>query len=99
MAGKVLTSTAEHIDRLCAARLQADISGSEMVLISRTDAEAATLIDSNIDPRDTPFIIGEVNFGEEPVLRTFPDAVKEACAALKLKHSAVGPSTQAGSQP
>ena len=40
MAGKVLTSTAEHIDRLCAARLQADVSGSELVLISRTDAEA-----------------------------------------------------------
>lgn len=96
MAGKVLTSTAEHIDRLCAARLQADISGSELVIISRTDAEAANLIDSNIDPRDAPFILGEVGYGEEPVLKTFPDAVVEQCTELAAKHSAVGPSMQAG---
>lgn len=92
MAGKVLTSTAEHIDRLCAARLQADVSGSELVLISRTDAEAAQLIDSNIDRRDHPFILGEVGFGEEPVLKTYPDAVMETCTELASRHSAVGPS-------
>eukprot|EP00808_Paulinella_micropora_P012863 g77614.t1 len=58
MGGKVLCSTQEHIDRLCAARLQADIVMAETVLIARTDAESATLIDSNIDPRDHPFIGG-----------------------------------------
>jgi isocitrate lyase len=58
MGGKVLVSTQEHIDRLVAMRLQADIMGTDTVLIARTDAEAATLLDSNIDKRDHPFIIG-----------------------------------------
>jgi isocitrate lyase len=58
MAGKVLVSVQEHIDRLVAARLQADIMDTETVLIARTDSEAATLLDSNIDPRDHPFILG-----------------------------------------
>jgi len=58
MGGKVLVSTQEHIDRLVAMRLQADIMGTETVIIARTDAEAATLLDSNIDERDHSFIIG-----------------------------------------
>jgi isocitrate lyase len=48
----------EHIDRLVAARLSADILGASTVLVARTDAEAATLLDSNIDSRDHPFILG-----------------------------------------
>jgi len=48
----------EHIDRLVAARLSADILGVSTVLVARTDAEAATLLDSNIDSRDHPFILG-----------------------------------------
>lgn len=55
MGGKVLVSTQEHIDRLVGARLAADILGSNLVLVSRTDAEAATLLDSNNDARDHPF--------------------------------------------
>jgi len=58
MAGKVLVSTQEHIDRLVAARLQADIMRTELIIIARTDSEAATLLDNNIDPRDHPFILG-----------------------------------------
>jgi isocitrate lyase len=61
MAGKVLVSTQEHIDRLVAARLQADIMGTETILIARTDAEAATLLDGNVDSRDHPFILGSTN--------------------------------------
>ena len=61
MAGKVLVSTLEHVQRLIAARLQADIMGVETIIVARTDAEAATLLDSNIDPRDHPFIIGSTN--------------------------------------
>eukprot|EP00475_Leptophrys_vorax_P003078 TRINITY_DN1178_c0_g2_i2.p1 TRINITY_DN1178_c0_g2~~TRINITY_DN1178_c0_g2_i2.p1 ORF type:complete len:324 (+),score=93.03 TRINITY_DN1178_c0_g2_i2:133-1104(+) len=61
MAGKVLVSTQEHIDRLVAARLQADIMGTETLIVARTDAEAATLLDNNIDERDHPFIIGAAN--------------------------------------
>jgi isocitrate lyase len=58
MGGKVLVSTQEHIDRLVAARLAADVLGCDLVLIARTDAEAATLLDSNADARDHPFILG-----------------------------------------
>jgi isocitrate lyase len=61
MAGKVLVSIKEHIDRLVAARLQADIMGAETVIVARTDAEAATLLDSNVDPRDHEFILGCTN--------------------------------------
>lgn len=58
MSGKVLVSTQEHCDRLIAARLQADIMNSELIIVARTDAEAANLLDSNIDPRDHAFILG-----------------------------------------
>ncbi|CAE7779868.1 ICL1, partial [Symbiodinium necroappetens] len=48
MGGKVLVSTQEHIQRLIAIRLQADVLNSPLVIVARTDAEAATMIDSNI---------------------------------------------------
>lgn len=54
----MLVSTQEHADRLVAARLAADVLGVELVIVARTDAEAATLLDSNIDGRDHPFILG-----------------------------------------
>jgi len=46
---------------LVAARLQADIMHAETVIVARTDAEAATLLDSNVDPRDHAFILGTTN--------------------------------------
>mmetsp|Transcript_163 Transcript_163/g.362 ORF Transcript_163/g.362 Transcript_163/m.362 type:complete len:594 (-) Transcript_163:71-1852(-) len=58
MGGKVLVSTQEHIDRLVAARLASDILGANLIVVARTDAEAASLLDSNIDGRDHPFILG-----------------------------------------
>lgn len=61
MAGKVLVSTAENINRLVAARLQFDIMHVETVLVARTDAVAATLIQTNVDERDHPFILGVTN--------------------------------------
>merc|ERR1719359_2210489 len=65
MGGKVLVSTAEHIQRLIAVRLQADILNSPLVIVARTDAEAATLLDSNIDPIDHPHIKGVTIKGVE----------------------------------
>jgi len=67
MGGKVLVSTWEHIQRLIAVRLQADILNSPLVLVARTDAEAATMIDSNIDPIDHPHIKGATVKGVEPL--------------------------------
>merc|ERR1719161_2699198 len=65
MGGKVLVSTAEHCQQLIACRLQADILNSPLVVVARTDAEAATMIDSNIDPVDHPFIKGATVPGVE----------------------------------
>merc|ERR1719335_1292414 len=65
MGGKVLVSTEEHKQRLIACRLQADILNSNLLIVARTDAEAATLIDSNIDPIDHPHIKGATVAGVE----------------------------------
>jgi isocitrate lyase len=56
MGGKVLVPTQDAIGKLVAARLAADVSDVPTVLIARTDAEAATLITSDVDERDKPFI-------------------------------------------
>ncbi|KAH0831911.1 Pyruvate/Phosphoenolpyruvate kinase-like domain-containing protein [Lanmaoa asiatica] len=74
MAGKVLVPVAEHINRLVAIRLQFDIMGVENVIISRTDSEAATLISSNIDDRDHPFILGSTNPSLPPLATVMLDA-------------------------
>merc|ERR1712139_537 len=58
MGGKVLVSTEEHKQRLIALRLQSDILNTGLVLVARTDAEAATMIDSNMDSQDHGFIKG-----------------------------------------
>lgn len=58
MGGKVLVPTAEAIQKLIAARLSADICGVPTLIVARTDANAATLITSDIDERDQPFLSG-----------------------------------------
>ncbi|WYZ41552.1 hypothetical protein EsH8_V_000447 [Colletotrichum jinshuiense] len=67
MAGKVLVPIQEHINRLVAIRAQADIMGSNLVAVARTDAEAATLLSTNIDPRDHAFILGSTNPSLQPL--------------------------------
>ena len=59
MGGKVLVPTSQHIRTLTAARLAADVMGVPTVVIARTDAEAATLLTSDVDPRDREFLTGE----------------------------------------
>jgi isocitrate lyase len=75
--GKVLVSTQEHVDRLVAARLAADILGVDLVLVARTDAEAATLLDNNYDGRDHPFILGAT----VPGSISLSDAIANAAAS------------------
>ena len=76
LGGKVLVPTGQHIRTLNAARLAADVLGVPTLVIARTDAEAATLITSDVDERDQPFITGErtaegfyrVRNGYDPVI-------------------------------
>jgi isocitrate lyase len=59
LGGKVLVPTQEAINKLIAARLAADVCGVPSLIIARTDAEAANLITSDIDPKDHKFLTGE----------------------------------------
>ncbi|MBI4409702.1 MAG: isocitrate lyase [Gemmatimonadetes bacterium] len=58
MGGKVLVPPAQFIRTLNAARLAADVLGISTILIARTDALSATLLTSDIDPRDRAFLTG-----------------------------------------
>ncbi|MDF2693813.1 MAG: isocitrate lyase [Labilithrix sp.] len=59
--GKVLVSEDEQIKRLSAARFQLDIMQVSGIIVARTDAESATLLDGRSDERDQPFILGATN--------------------------------------
>lgn len=59
LGGKVLLPTQTAVKNLIAARLAADVMGVPTVLVARTDANAADLITSDVDPYDAPFIVGE----------------------------------------
>jgi isocitrate lyase len=59
--GKVLVGSDEQIKRLNAARFQLDIMGVPGIIVARTDAEAATLLESAADERDQPFVLGVTN--------------------------------------
>jgi isocitrate lyase len=47
------------VRNLIAARLAADVMGVPTVIIARTDAQAADMITSDVDPDDADFITGE----------------------------------------
>ncbi|MCA1811055.1 MAG: isocitrate lyase, partial [Halobacteriales archaeon] len=59
LGGKVLVPTNHHVRTLKAARLAADVMGVPTVIVARTDARAATLLTSDIDPNDHAHITGE----------------------------------------
>jgi len=59
MGGKVLVPTREALEKLNAARLAADVMGVPTLILARTDAEAADLLTSDIDPNDQTFCTGE----------------------------------------
>lgn len=76
LGGKVLVSIHEHIQRLIASRFQADIMQVPLVIISRTDSDAATLLDSNGDKRDHAFILGVLKYIEDEFKHLF-NGIKE----------------------
>ena len=76
LGGKVLVPTQQFIRTLIAARLAADVLDVPTLVVARTDALSATLLTSDVDPRDRPFLTGErtaegyfrVRGGLEPVI-------------------------------
>ncbi|WP_453990564.1 isocitrate lyase [Bacillus nitroreducens] len=59
LGGKVLLPTQNAVRNLISARLAADVMGVPTIIVARTDADAADLITSDIDPVDQQFITGE----------------------------------------
>ncbi len=83
-AGKVLVTSDEQIKRLNAARLQLDIMRVPGIIVARTDAEAAALLESRIDERDQPFILGAVHT-ELPSYKVGYAAILKKLADLGLE--------------
>ena len=59
LGGKVLVPTSEAIQKLVAARLAADVLGVSTLVMARTDADSASLLTTDIDPRDREFSNGK----------------------------------------
>jgi isocitrate lyase len=59
LGGKVLVPASEHIKKLKAARLAAEVCGVNTVIVARTDANSARLLTSDIDEADHNFILRE----------------------------------------
>jgi isocitrate lyase len=79
--GKVLVAQDEQIKRLNAARFQLDVMGVPGIIVARTDAEAANLLDGRGDERDQPFLLGVTN-------RNVPAYKAAYLAAIRRLHRA-----------
>jgi isocitrate lyase len=69
--GKVLVPSDEQIKRLNTARFQLDIMRVPGIIVARTDAEAANLVESRSDERDQPFLLGATNLKIPPYKACF----------------------------
>ena len=58
MGGKVLVPTQTMIKNLKSARLAADVMSVPLIILARTDANAAKLITNDSDENDKPFLTG-----------------------------------------
>jgi len=58
LGGKVVVPIREFVRKLVVARLAADVLRVPALLIARTDADSARLLESDIDPRDHAFLTG-----------------------------------------
>jgi isocitrate lyase len=59
LGGKVVVPIRAFVQKLIAARLAADVMRVPTILIARTDADSAKLLESDADPRDHVFLTGE----------------------------------------
>ncbi len=87
LGGKVLVSTRAHERNLNAARLAADVAGVPTVLVARTDAESATLINSDIDERDHEFIDFDAGRTSEGFYRIKPGMGVDHCIKRGLAYA------------
>jgi isocitrate lyase len=83
LGGKVLIPTQQAVRHLLAARLAADVLDVPTILVARTDANAAKLVTSDVDPVDRPFLTGERT--PEGFFVTKPGI--EACIARGLAYA------------
>jgi isocitrate lyase len=58
LGGKVVVPVREFVQKLIAARLAADVMGVPTLLIARTDADSARLLQSDVDRSDHAFLTG-----------------------------------------
>ncbi len=83
LGGKVLIPTQQAVRHLLAARLAADVLDVPTVLIARTDANAAKLVTSDVDPSDRRFLTQE----RTPEGFYVTKAGIEACIARGLSYA------------
>ena len=74
--GKVLVPVDEQIKRLNSARFQLDIMEVPGIIVARTDAEAANLLDGRGDERDHPFLLGVTNLNVPSYKEAFLSILK-----------------------
>ncbi|CAB4254016.1 similar to Saccharomyces cerevisiae YER065C ICL1 Isocitrate lyase, catalyzes the formation of succinate and glyoxylate from isocitrate, a key reaction of the glyoxylate cycle [Maudiozyma barnettii] len=85
MAGRCVIPVQEHINRLVTIRMCADVMNSNLVIVARSDSEAATLISSTIDSRDHYFIVGATNPDlEYSLAETLEIAISQGADGNKL---------------
>lgn len=86
MAGRCVIPVQEHINRLSTVRMCADIMHSDLVIVARTDSEAATLISSTIDVRDHYYVVGATNpaVEEEPFAEVMDKAILAGASGSEL---------------
>src|SRR5580698_1587457 len=75
--GKVLVAQDEQVKRLSAARFQLDLMGVAGLIVARTDAESANLLDGRSDDRDQPFLLGATNLDLPTFKASFLSLVRE----------------------
>lgn len=85
LGGKVLVPVSEHINRLVAIRAQMDIMGVGNLVVSRTDAQAATMITSTIDKRDHFYILGSTNPALPPLVEVLDEGQKSGKVGSELQ--------------